>query len=66
MNENPITITIENYKGKKLTFTAPSDAAVHLWKTKSVSGKNKGKLIEAKIYFLADGGIEVKEEEYNG
>lgn len=66
MNENPITITIENYKGKKLTFTASSEAAVHLWKTKSVSGKNKGKLIETKIYFLADDGIEEKEEKYNG
>lgn len=66
MNENPITITIENYKGKKLTFTAPSEAAVHLWKTKSVSGKNKGKLIEVKIYFLSDDGIEEKEEKYNG
>ena len=65
MNENPITITIENYKGKKLTFTASEEAAVHLWKTKSVSGKNKGKLIEAKIYFLADDGIEEKEEEMN-
>ena len=39
MNENPITIIIENYKGKKLTFTASNEAAVHLWKTKSVSGK---------------------------
>lgn len=66
MNENPITITIENYKGKKLTFTASSEAAVHLWKTKSVSGKNKGKLIETKIYFLDDDGIEEKEEKYNG
>jgi hypothetical protein len=66
MNENPITITIENYKGKKLTFTASSEAAIHLWKTKSVSGKNKGKLIETKIYFLADDGIEEKEEKYNG
>lgn len=66
MNENPITITIENYKGKKLTFTASSEAAVHLWKTKSVSGKSKGKLIETKIYFLADDGIEEKEEAYNG
>ena len=66
MNENPITITIENYKGKKLTFTASSEAAVHLWKTKSVSGKNKGKLLEAKIYFLSDDGIEEKEEKYNG
>ena len=66
MNENLITITIDNYKGKKLTFTAPSNAAVHLWKTKSVSGKNKGKLIEVKIYFLADNGIEEKEEKYNG
>lgn len=66
MNENSITITIENYKGKKLTFTASSEAAVHLWKTKSVSGKNKGKLIETKIYFLADDGIEEKEEKYNG
>lgn len=65
MNKNPITITIENYKGKKLTFTASSEAAVHLWKTKSVSGKNKGKLIEAKIYFLADDGIKEKEEEMN-
>ena len=62
MNENPITITIDNYKGKKLTFTASSEAAVHLWKTKSVSGKNKSKLIEIKIYFLADDGIEEKEE----
>ena len=62
MNENPITITIENYKGKKLTFTASSEAAIHLWKTKSVSGKNKGKLIETKIYLLADDGIEEKEE----
>ena len=66
MNENPITITIENYKGKKLTFIASSEAAIHLWKTKSVSGKNKGKLIETKIYFLADDGIEEKEEKYNG
>lgn len=65
MNENPITITIENYKGKKLTFTASSEAAIHLWKTNSVSGKNKGKLIEAKIYFLDDGGIKEKEEEMN-
>ena len=61
-----ITITIENYKGKKLIFTAPSDAAVHIWKTKSASGKNKGKLIETKIYFLFDDGIEEKEEKYNG
>ena len=66
MNENPITITIDNYKGKKLIFTASDEATVHLWKTKSVSGKNKGKLIEAKIYFLADDGIEEKEEKYNG
>lgn len=65
MNENPITITIENYKGKKLTFTASSEAAIHLWKTKSVSGKNKGKLIETKIYLLADDGIEEKEEDMN-
>lgn len=65
MNENPITITIDNYKGKKLTFTASSEAAIHLWKTKSVSGKNKGKLIETKIYLLADDGIEIKEEEMN-
>ncbi len=65
MNENPITITIENYKGKKLTFTASSEAAIHLWKTKSVSGKNRGKLIETKIYLLADDGIEIKEEEMN-
>lgn len=65
MNENPITITIENYKGKKLTFTASSEATIHIWKTKSVSGKNKGKLIETKIYLLADDGTEEKEEDMN-
>ena len=65
MNENPITITIDNDKGKKLTFTASPEATVNIWKTKSVSGKNKGKLIEAKIYF-SDDDIKIKEEEYNG
>ena len=66
MEEKLITITLDNYKGRKLTFTAPEDAAVHIWKTKSVSEKNKGKLIEVKIYFLADDGIKEKEEKYNG
>ena len=65
MNENSITITIDNYKGKKLIFTASSDATINIWKTKSVSGKDKGKLIEAKIYISND-EIEIKEENYNG
>lgn len=65
MNENPITITIENYKGKKVTFIASPDATINLWKTKSVSGKDKGKLIETKIY-LSDSDIKIKEENYNG
>lgn len=67
MNENPITITIDNYKGQKLTFTVPEDAQVDIWKTKSVSGPNKSKLIEAKIYLLYNNGIDYKEEgTYNG
>ena len=65
MNKNLITITIDNYKRKKLTFIASSDATINIWKTKSVSGKNKGKLIEAKIY-ISDDEIEIKEENYNG
>ena len=65
MDKNLITITIDNYKGKKLTFIASSEAEVGIWKTKSVSGKNKGKLIETKIYIL-DNDIKIKEENYNG
>lgn len=65
MNENPITITVENYKGKKITFTASSNAIVDIWKIKSVSGKDKGKIIDAKVC-IADDEIEVKEENYNG
>ena len=64
MNENPITITIENYKGKKITFTASSDAIVDIWKIKTVSGKDKGKIIDAKVC-IADDEIEVKEEDMN-
>lgn len=63
MNKNLITITIDNYKGKKLTFTAPADATVNLLKTKSVSGKNKGKFIETSINFKYFNGIEIKEED---
>lgn len=63
MEEKLITITIDNYKGRKLTFTAPEEAVVHMWKTKSVSGRNKSKLIEAKIYFIYDDGIDYKEED---
>lgn len=66
MNENSITITINNYKGKKLTFIASSEAAVHIWKTKSVSGQDRGKLIEAKIYLSDNDNIQIKEEDYNG
>lgn len=65
MDKNLITITIDNYKGKKITFTASSDAIVHIWKTKSVSGKNKGKIIDAKVC-IADDEIKIKEENYNG
>lgn len=65
MNKNSITITIDNYKGKKIIFTASSDATINIWKTKSVSGKDKGKIIDAKIY-IADDEIKVKEENYNG
>ena len=66
MNENSIIITINNYKGKKLTFIASPEAAVHIWKTKSVAGQDRGKLIEAKIYLSDDDDIQVKEENYNG
>lgn len=65
MDKNLITITIDNYKGKKITFTASSDAIVDIWKIKTVSGKDKGKIIDAKIC-IADDEIEVKEENYNG
>lgn len=65
MDKNLITITIDNYKGRKITFTASSDATVNIWKTKSVSGKDKGKIIDAKVC-IADDEIEVKEENYNG
>ena len=65
MNKNSITITIDNYKGKKITFTASPDATINIWKTKSVSGKDKGKIIDAKVC-IADDEIEVKEENYNG
>ena len=65
MDKNLITITIDNYKGKKITFTASSDATVNIWKTKSVSGKSKGKLIEAKVC-IANDEIKIKEENYNG
>lgn len=65
MNKNSITITIDNYKGKKITFTASSDATVNIWKTKSISGKDKGKIIDAKVC-IADDEIKIKEENYNG
>lgn len=65
MDKNLITIIIDNYKGKKITFTASSDATVNIWKTKSVSGKDKGKIIDAKIC-IADDEIKIKEEDYNG
>ncbi len=65
MNKNSITITIDNYKGKKITFTASSDATINIWKTKSVSGKDKGKIIDAKVC-IADDEIKIKEEDYNG
>jgi len=61
MNENSITITIDNYKGKKITFTAPEDATVNLWKVKAMEGKDKGKLIEARI-ILSSNKIKTKEE----
>ena len=61
MSENLITITIDNYKGKKITFTAPEDATVNLWKVKAMEGKDKGKLIETRI-ILSSNKIETKEE----
>ena len=57
MNENPITITIENYKGETVTFYASQDAVVDIWKVKAVKGSNKGRLIEVSINLMYDKGI---------
>lgn len=65
MDKNLITITIDNYKGKKIIFTVSSDATVDIWKIKSVSGKDKGKIIDVKVC-IADDEIKIKEEDYNG
>lgn len=64
MEENLITITINNYKGKKFTFTAPADATVDTMKVKTVDifGKNN-RLTNVTIELMCDTGIKEIEED---
>ena len=64
MNENLITITINKYKGKKLTYTAPADAIVDMMKIRTVNmfGKND-RLTNVTIELMCDTGIEEIEED---
>lgn len=61
-----IIITIENYKGQKLTYSAPEDALIEIWTTKSVKGEHGENITQIGIEMTYPNGIERVEEVYNG
>ena len=64
MNENFITITINNYKGKKLTYSAPVDSFIDIMKARTINldGSND-RLTNINIELMCETGIEEKEED---
>ena len=64
MNKNSITITIENYKGKKLIYSAPVDALVDIMKARTINldGTND-RLTNINIELMCETGITEKEED---
>lgn len=60
-----ITITIDDYKGQKFTYTMPDTATIEIVSENKLS--ESGKLIKTGLYIDVDctGGIESKKEHPN-
>ena len=48
---NNITVTISNYKGKKITYTIPEDDTINVWTVQTFQ--------DDKGYFLSNANIEI-------
>ena len=64
MEEKLITITIDNYKGRKLTYIVPADSIVDIMKARTINldGSND-RLTNINIELMCETGIEEKEED---
>lgn len=63
MNKNEITITVDNYKGKKFIYTMPSSAYVEIWRNQVSTEDNQWITTEIGIEAKSDKGIETKKED---
>lgn len=64
MDKNTITLIINNYKGKKITYIVPADSIVDIMKARTINldGSND-RLTNVNIELMCETGIEEKEED---
>lgn len=63
MNNNFITVVINNYDGKKVTYQMPEDSLVETCKTQIIRGKNEGMVTQVEINLVCTSGIKIIEED---
>ena len=61
MNKKSIIVTIENYQGKKLTYSIPEEDTINIWTVNTLNGQQSF-LSNVNIELFGTNGIEVKEE----
>lgn len=63
MNEDYITIIINNYHGKQITYTIPNDGIVEISRSHHVVDGEIGKLTYVNLEIACTDGIEVEEQD---
>ena len=58
-----ITVIIDNYNGKRITYIMPETALIESYRSQVISGKNEGKITHVGIEIVCEEGIEeIKED----
>lgn len=58
-----ITVIIDNYNGKRITYIMPETALIESYRSQVISGKNEGKITNVGIEIYCKDGIEeIKED----
>lgn len=61
-----ITVTINNYEGKNLTYTMPDDGDINIWTVSTIDSQGDYKLTNVNLELVHHDEIKIEEEKING
>lgn len=57
-----ITVTIDNFKNKKIIYTMPDDGDINIWTVNTIDSQNNHKLTNVNLELICFDEIKVEEK----